>query len=101
MKRLINKQVYIPFKGGSVYGEGVIKEKAQDLVNQFRIVLMDEDTDCGCEILCTSIAIKNSLICVNEIIQSIVKIEGIEKLGVIELNTLEYWNNVKQELEKV
>ena len=75
------------------------KEKAKDLVNQFRIILMDEDTDCGNELLCTSIAIKNSLISVNEIIQSIVKIEGIEKLGVIQLNQLEYWSNVKQELE--
>jgi hypothetical protein len=77
------------------------EEKAEDLVNQYRMVLMDADTDCGNELLCTSIAIKNALICVNEIIKSIAKIEGIEKLGVIELNTLEYWNNVKQELEKL
>ncbi len=77
------------------------EDKAQDLVNQFRIVLMDEDTDCGNELLCTSIAIKNALISVNEIIQSIAKIEGIEKLGVIQLNQLEYWSNVKQELEKL
>lgn len=77
------------------------KEKAQDLVNQFRMVLMDEDTECGNELLCTSIAIKNALITVNEIIQSIAKIEGIEKLGVIQLNQLEYWSNVKQELEKL
>jgi len=77
------------------------KEKAEDLVNQFRMVLMNEDTDCGNEILCTSIAIKNALISANEIIQSIAKIEGIEKLGVIELNQLQYWSNVKQELEKL
>jgi len=77
------------------------KEKAQDLVNQFRMVLMDEDTDCGNELLCTSIAIKNALISVNEIIQSIAKIEGIEKLGVIQLNQLQYWSNVKKELEKL
>lgn len=77
------------------------KEKAEDLVNQFRMVLMDEDTECGNEILCTSIAIKNSLISVNEIIKSIAKIEGIEKLGVIQLNQLEYWSSVKQELEEL
>lgn len=77
------------------------KEKAIDLVNQFRIILMDEDTDCGNELLCTSIAIKNSLITVNEIIQSIAKIEGIEKLGVIQLNELKYWSEVKQKLEKL
>jgi hypothetical protein len=33
MKNLINKQVYIPFKGGSVYGEGVIKEKEANDTN--------------------------------------------------------------------
>lgn len=77
------------------------KEKAIDLVNQFRMVLMDEDTECGNELLCTLIAIKNALISVKEIIQSIAKIEGIEKLGVIQLNQLEYWSNVKRELEKL
>jgi hypothetical protein len=77
------------------------KDKAEDLVNQFRMVLMDEDTECGNELLCTSIAIKNALISVKEIIQSIAKIEGIEKLGLIQLNQLEYWSNVKQELEKL
>ena len=77
------------------------KLKVQDLVNQFRMVLMNEDTECGNEILCTSIAIKNSLITINQIIQTISKIDGIEKLGMIELNTLEYWNNTKQELEKL
>ena len=40
------------------------KEKAEDLVNQFRMVLMNEDTECGNEILCTSIAIKNAVITV-------------------------------------
>ena len=29
------------------------KEKAESLVNQYRMVLMDEDTECGNEILCT------------------------------------------------
>ena len=43
------------------------KEKAEDLVNQFRMILMDEDTDCGNEILCTSIAIKNALILTYEV----------------------------------
>lgn len=44
-------------------------EKANDLVNTFRIILMNEDTDCGNEILCTSISIKHALICVKEILQ--------------------------------
>ena len=77
------------------------KKKAEDLVNQFRMVLMNEDTECGEEILCTSIAIKNSLITVFEIIHAIVKIEGIETLGKAEIKELEYWREVKQELEKL
>jgi len=77
------------------------KQKAEDLVNQYRMVLMDADTDCGNELLCTSIAIKNSLISVFEIIYAIVKIEGIETLGKAEIKELEYWREVKQELEKL
>jgi len=77
------------------------KEKAEDLVNQFRMVLMDEDTECGNEILCTSIAIKNALISVFEIIHAIVQIEGIETLGKAEIKELEYWREVKQELEEL
>lgn len=38
MKRLINKQVYIPFKGGSVYGEGVIKEAVDTNVHDYVFV---------------------------------------------------------------
>jgi hypothetical protein len=34
------------------------KTKADQLVNDFRIILMDEDTECGQEILCTLIAMK-------------------------------------------
>lgn len=63
------------------------KEKAESLVNQYRMVLMDEDTECGNEILCTSIAIKNALILVDEIL--------------IYTNYSPYWLEVKQELEKL
>jgi hypothetical protein len=45
------------------------KEKAEDMVNTFRMVLMNEDTDCGEEILCTTIAIKHAQICVAEVLQ--------------------------------
>ena len=44
------------------------KEKAEQLVNQYRIILMNEDTECGNEILCTSIAKQCALIAVDEII---------------------------------
>ena len=41
------------------------KEKANELVDTFRIVLMNEDTDCGNEILCTLIAKQCALIAVD------------------------------------
>lgn len=44
------------------------KQKAEDMVNTFRMVLMNEDTDCGQEILCSVISIKHALICVDEIL---------------------------------
>jgi len=71
------------------------KEEAENIVNEFRMVLMQEDTDCGCEILCTSIAIKNALIAVNRIMHEVGKFQ-------VELFALElylHWVEVKHELE--
>ena len=34
------------------------KQEAQNLVDEFRFIIQDEDTDCGNEILCTIIAKK-------------------------------------------
>lgn len=47
------------------------KEKAEELVNSYRIILMNEDTECGNEILCTSIAKQSALITVNEILEAL------------------------------
>jgi len=47
------------------------KEQAEDLVNVNRMILMDEDTDCGNEILCTIIAVKMAFICVDEKIKTL------------------------------
>jgi hypothetical protein len=67
------------------------KEKAIVLTNVYKLILMDEDTDCGYEVLCTSIAIKNALICVDEILKATSN------------NSKEdyYWLNVRYELEKM
>jgi hypothetical protein len=67
------------------------KEKAEDLVNQFAVILMDEDTDCGNEILCTSIAIKNAMIVMNEVIKATSNNSKQDY----------YWINVRHELEKM
>jgi hypothetical protein len=74
------------------------KEKAETLVNQYRMILMSEDTECGNEILCTSIAIKNSLIAVD------LHLEELSKMKLIfsdrELH-LKHWQEVKQEIQKL
>lgn len=64
-------------------------QKANDLVDQFRMILMQEDTDCGNECLCTLIAIKHSEIVVNEI------------LKLVEKQYHNYWMLVIQELKKM
>ena len=65
------------------------KEKAESLVNEFRILLMNEDTECGNEILCTSIAKKFALIIIDEILEEC----RLEKDW--------WWFSVKKEIEKL
>lgn len=69
------------------------QEKADNLVNQYRIVLMREDTECGNEIICSRIAKECALIAVEEII-SVIDAETNFK-------TWEFYKQVKQELEKL
>jgi len=68
------------------------KEKAQDLVNRYRAILMNEDTNCGEEILCTTIAKKIALTTVDEI-------ASVISQGV--LLRVVYWDEVKQEIENL
>jgi len=46
------------------------EKEAEDLVNEYRILLMNEDTDCGNEILCTIIAKKCALVAVKKLQQN-------------------------------
>ncbi len=64
------------------------KDKAISLVDSYRIILMNEDTECGNEILCTVIANKCALIAVDEIIHEV-------------YDDIEWWKEVKQEIEKL
>jgi len=75
------------------------KQKAEDLVNQFRMILMAEDTDCGYEVLCTSIAIKNALICADEVLMR-VPYKYIANWITDDL-TVKYWIDVKMELRQM
>ena len=73
------------------------KEKAQDLVNRYRAILMNENTDCGEEILCTTIAKKIALDVVDEIMSVLLYPKILEGM----LLRVVYWNEVKQEIENL
>ena len=75
------------------------KDKAKELVNGYRILLMNEDTECGNEILCTSIAKKCTLIAVEEIIR--ITPWGSDIDGEIEDDSKEYYIEVKNEINKL
>jgi hypothetical protein len=71
------------------------KEKAEALVNSYRMILMNEDTECGNEILCTSIAKKCALIAVDEILNAITFNMYDEE----EYNKVnDFWEEVKKEI---
>lgn len=46
------------------------REDAESLVNEFKVILMNEDTDCGNEVLCTLIAKKCAKVAVKRLIES-------------------------------
>lgn len=71
------------------------KEKAEELVNSYRIILMNEDTECGNEILCTSIAKQCASIAVDEILKT-----NIDE-SIYGTAFREYYNEVKNEIEKL
>lgn len=69
------------------------QEKADNLVNQYRIILMREDTDCGNEILCSRIAKDCALIMINELLSN--------STFLLSNGESYYWNQVKQEIDKL
>jgi hypothetical protein len=81
------------------------KDKAEKLVNSYRIILMNEDTECGNEILCTSIAKKCALIAVDEILNiehpQIIIYTEIIKNSIRDYFQDEYWEEVKKEIQKL
>jgi hypothetical protein len=66
------------------------KDKAIELVDTYRIMLMNSDTECGEEILCTVIAKQCALIAVDEIYNS-----GL----LVMVDDEQYWYDVKQEIQ--
>ena len=68
------------------------KEKAESIVNEIRIVLMNEDTDCGNEIICTKIAKQCAFICVDEVLNEYWQHDTKRR---------DYWQEVKSEIQKL
>jgi hypothetical protein len=66
------------------------QEKANELVDAYKVILMEEDTECGNEILCTIIAKKSALIAVDTVL-----------FMASHWATIQYWNEVKHEIEKL
>ena len=73
------------------------QEKANELVDAYKVILMEEDTECGNEILCTLIAKKSALISLKQI-----KFFH-ESLFFVNEGSLfdDYLNKVKDEIEKL
>jgi len=69
-------------------------DKANELVDIYRIMLMNEDTECGQEILCTIIAKQSALIAVDEIMKAMDDV-------MLPNPFKQYWEQVKQEIKKL
>jgi hypothetical protein len=70
------------------------KDKAKELVDTYRIMLMNSDTECGEEILCTVIAKSCALIAVDEILKQCWDYRDIDLQA-----SYDYWQEVKQEIQ--
>jgi len=79
------------------------KNKAQELVNSYRIILMNEDTECGNEILCTSIAKQCALIAVDQVIEMLNVVCESKSYDPFEapMYDLKEWKQIKEEIEKL
>jgi hypothetical protein len=74
------------------------KEKAEELVNKHRMILIHSDTDLGEEIQCSLIAKQCALIAVDEILS--LAVDWCEPHE-IHSGTQIYWQEVEQEIEKL
>lgn len=66
------------------------KEKAIELIDKHRVILIQSDTDAGEEILCTTIAKQCALVVCNEVLGYMGADRGYE-----------FWIEVKQEIDKL
>ena len=74
------------------------KEKAQDMVDTYRIILIHTDTDVSNEILCTTVAKCCALAAVDEILDDDYCCTSSSN-DMIDRNR--YWKQVKEEIERL
>ena len=74
------------------------KDKAEKLVDIYKVILIMSDTEAGHEILCSTIAKQCALIAANEIILSN---PHSNPFNTEVYSTMDYWEEVKQEIEKL
>lgn len=67
------------------------KEQAEEIFNGFYVILFDSDSDKGEEILVSILAKKCAIKAVNVFIEE----------GSLKIWTKQFWNEVKEELEKM
>jgi len=81
------------------------KKKAKELIDKYRIILMNKDTDCGNEILCTTIAIECAIVDVANTIDSRPYFPNTIKYTDCPRDyfdeATEYWQKVIHELAKL
>jgi hypothetical protein len=77
------------------------KEKAESLVDTYRIMLMNEDTECGNEIICTVISKQCALITVDEMIFVLPFTNTNTSLNEYAIHLQKYLEQVKHDIEKL
>jgi hypothetical protein len=75
------------------------KDKAKELVDTYRIMLMNTDTECGEEILCTTIAKEFALKAVDQMISVLPFTDVNTSLGRYCEKEKEYLEEVKKEIQ--
>jgi len=76
------------------------QEKAIDLVDAYRFILIQSETEAGEEILCTSIAIECALTNVTQLLLETCK-SSEKKDPRYQDERLQYWYEVREEIKKI
>ena len=76
------------------------KDKARDLVDAYRFILIQSETEAGEEILCTSIAIECALTNVTQMLLETGK-SSEKKDPRYQDERIQYWYEVREEIKKL